>query len=78
MGTVTRVGIAENGLMKEVSVKPAVDFRSLEDVLVYLPEGSGRGPRMPGLTATAPDSVASRSAGPTPSSADSAGAKARP
>jgi len=66
VGTVARVGVAENGLMKEVSVKPAVDFRSLEDVMVYLPAGSGRGPRMPGLEATAPDSAAAPSA-PRPS-----------
>jgi rod shape-determining protein MreC len=57
VGTVARVGIAENGLMKEVSVKPAVNFRSLEDVMVYLPAGSGRGPRMPALEATAPDTT---------------------
>src|SRR5262245_2413449 len=58
VGTVARVGIAENGLMKEVSVKPAVDFRSLEEVLVFMPAGAGRGPRMPSLEATAPDSGA--------------------
>jgi len=57
VGTVTRVGIAENGLMKEVQVKPAVNFRSLEEVLVYMPAGSGRGPRMPSLEAIAPDST---------------------
>jgi rod shape-determining protein MreC len=57
VGTVARVGIAESGLTKEISVKPAVDFRSLEDVMVYMPEGSGHGPRMPALEATAPDSV---------------------
>jgi rod shape-determining protein MreC len=74
VGMVTRVGIAENGLMKEVSVKPAVNFRSLEEVLVFMPEGSGRGPRMPGLMATAPDSVAPNGAAP----ADSAGVKAAP
>jgi len=74
VGTVTRVGIAENGLMKEVSVKPSVNFRSLEEVLVYLPEGSGRGPRMPGLAATAPDSAAPGYAAP----ADSTGARAEP
>jgi rod shape-determining protein MreC len=74
VGTVTRVGIAENGLMKEVSVRPSVNFRSLEEVLVYLPEGSGRGPRMPGLAATAPDSAAPGNAAP----ADSTGARAEP
>ena len=71
VGTVARVGIAENGLMKELSVKPAVDFRSLEDVMVYLPAGSGRGPRMPQLEATAPDSLPAPapapSSGPAPS-----------
>ncbi|HXL15141.1 MAG TPA: rod shape-determining protein MreC [Methylomirabilota bacterium] len=67
VGTVTRVGIAENGLMKEVQVKPAVNFRSLEEVLVYMPAGSGRGPRMPSLEATAPDSIPRESAhGPVP------------
>jgi rod shape-determining protein MreC len=69
VGTVTRIGTGDNGLMKEVSVKPAVDFRSLEDVMVYLPAGSGRGPRMPGLEATTPDSVAAppapKASGPT-------------
>src|SRR6266850_2564873 len=57
VGTVAKVGIAESGLTKEISVKPAVDFRSLEEVMVYMPEGSGRGPRMPALEAVAPDSV---------------------
>src|SRR6267378_2658275 len=57
VGTVTRVGHAENGLMKEVQVKPAVDFRSLEEVLVYMPAGAGRGPRMPAVESTAPDSA---------------------
>jgi rod shape-determining protein MreC len=79
VGTVTRVGIAENGLMKEVSVKPAVNFRSLEEVLVYLPSGSGRGPRMPGLTATAPDSAAPGVAVPGVAvPADTAAGKATP
>ena len=57
VGTVTRVGVGENGLMKEIQVKPAVDFRSLEEVLVYMPAGAGRGPNMPALESTAPDSV---------------------
>ena len=62
VGVVSRVGIAENGLMKEVQVKPAVDFRSLEEVLVYMPAGSGRGPRMPAVGPAAPDGVAPDSA----------------
>ena len=75
VGTVTRVGNAENGLMKEVQVKPAVDFRSLEEVLVYMPAGAGRGPRMPAVESTAPDSA------PEPDSVaepDSAGTGSEP
>jgi rod shape-determining protein MreC len=68
VGTVTRVGLAENGLMKEVQVRPAVNFRNLEEVLVYLPAGSGRGPRMPSLGVDAPDSA------PGPHAPDSAAA----
>jgi rod shape-determining protein MreC len=63
VGTVSRVGTAENGLMKEVQVKPAVDFRSLEEVLVYMPAGAGRGPSMPAVESTAPDSTAQDSVG---------------
>jgi rod shape-determining protein MreC len=37
VGTVARVGLDENGLMKEIVVRPTVDFRSLEEVLVYSP-----------------------------------------
>ncbi len=37
IGTVSRVGLEANGLMKEISVRPAVDFRSLEEILVYIP-----------------------------------------
>ncbi len=37
IGTVSRVGLDPNGLMKEISVRPAVNFRSLEEILVYLP-----------------------------------------
>ena len=68
VGTVTRVGIAENGLMKDVQVKPAVNFRSLEEVLVYLRAGAGRGPRMLPLESTEPDSGAAPAAvaGPAP------------
>jgi len=41
VGTIDRVGLEPNGLMKEIVVKPAVDFRSVEQVLVYTPSGSG-------------------------------------
>jgi len=37
IGTVTRVGIEPNGLMKEIEVRPSVDFRSVGQVLVYTP-----------------------------------------
>lgn len=37
IGTVSRVGIEPNGLMKEISVRPSVDFRTVEEVLVYVP-----------------------------------------
>lgn len=37
VGTVARVGLEANGLMKEISIRPAVDFRSVEEVLAYLP-----------------------------------------
>src|SRR5882762_10005635 len=57
VGTVTRVGIADNGLMKDVQVKPAVNFRSLEEVLVYLRAGAGKGPRMLPLEPTEPESA---------------------
>jgi rod shape-determining protein MreC len=37
IGTVARVGMDPNGLMKEIAVRPAVNFRSLEEILVYVP-----------------------------------------
>ncbi len=64
VGRVTRVGVAENGLMKDVQVQPAVDFRSLEEVLVYMPAGAGSGPRMPAVESTAPDSAQQGPMGP--------------
>jgi rod shape-determining protein MreC len=41
VGTVERVALEPNGLMKEIVVRPSVDFRSVEEVLVYTPAGSG-------------------------------------
>jgi len=76
VGTVSRVGIAENGLMKDVQVKPAVNFRGLEEVLVYLPAGAGRGPRMLPLESTEPDSAAPPATAARPSPAPSEGAGA--
>jgi len=37
VGTVAKVGIAESGLTKEISVEAGGDFRSLEEVMVYMP-----------------------------------------
>ncbi len=37
VGTVAKVGLESNGLMKEILVHPAVDFRSVEEVLAYVP-----------------------------------------
>ena len=73
VGTVTRVGLAENGLMKDVQVKPAVNFRNVEEILVYLPEGAGRGPRAMSLEPAAPDRVAPPAA---PDTAKGGGAQA--
>jgi rod shape-determining protein MreC len=37
VGVVSRLGLDPNGLMKEILVRPAVDFRSVEEVLAYVP-----------------------------------------
>jgi len=37
IGTVTRIGLEDNGLMKEITIRPAVNFRSLEELLAYSP-----------------------------------------
>lgn len=37
IGTVTRIGLEDDGLMKEISVRPAVNFRTLEELLAYSP-----------------------------------------
>ncbi len=41
IGTVERVALEPNGLMKEIVVATAVDFRGLEQVLVYTPATAG-------------------------------------
>lgn len=53
VGTVQRVGMAENGLMKSVSVQPAVGFEHLEEVLVFLPGSRGVYPEIPARQASA-------------------------
>jgi rod shape-determining protein MreC len=37
IGTVAKVALDPNGLMKEILVDPAVNFRSVEEILVYTP-----------------------------------------
>jgi rod shape-determining protein MreC len=61
IGTVAKVGIEPNGLMKEILVRPAVDFRSVEEILVYTPSSlRGSTPADLFLTPPAPaDSVPS-------------------
>jgi len=73
-GRVARVGLADNGLMKEIRVSPAVNFRSVEEVMVYLPTGLARGPVMSEGLDVRPDSAAG-AAGAAP---DSAGGGATP
>ncbi|HTM01457.1 MAG TPA: rod shape-determining protein MreC, partial [Candidatus Omnitrophota bacterium] len=41
IGTVERVGLEPNGLTKEIVIDPAVDFRKLEEVLIYVPSARG-------------------------------------
>lgn len=37
VGTVVTVGLEPNGLMKEIVVRPSVDFRRVEETLAYIP-----------------------------------------
>lgn len=69
IGTVERVGLEPNGLTKEIVVEPAVDFRKIEEVLVYVP--SGRGGPVPAdfYPAAVPDSAAADSLAPPSSRA---------
>ena len=61
VGTVVRVGLADNGLMKAIQVRPEANFRNVEEVLIYLP--GPQGAAAPGLFPAAPeDSAASAAA----------------
>lgn len=75
IGTVSRVGLEPNGLMKEIQVRPAVDFRSVEEILVYLPS-SLRGSTPADLFLTPPAPADTVPAAPAPGGApgDSAAA----
>ena len=66
IGRVSRVGIDDNGLMKEISVRPAVDFRAIEEVLAFTPS-SARGSTPEDLFLEAPaDTVPSDSTSAVP------------
>lgn len=66
IGTVDRVALEPNGLMKEIVVRTAVDFRGLEQLLVYTPATSGAVAPSDLLGDDAPaDTTAAPSAGPT-------------
>jgi len=80
IGAVARVSLDPNGLMKEITVRPAVNFRSLEEILVYLPSSlRGSAPadlflQEPEPTATVP----APSAAPPSSAAPSAPVRPAP
>jgi len=62
VGTVSKVGLEDNGLMKDISVKPAVNFRTLEEILVYLPSSlRGSSPAALFLEPAAADTAAADS-----------------
>jgi rod shape-determining protein MreC len=65
IGTVSRVALGANGLMKDISVRPAVNFRSVEEILIYLPSTlRGSSPAAIFLEPPAPgDSAAADSTG---------------
>src|SRR5687767_11178792 len=66
IGTVERVGLDANGLTKEIVVRPAVDFRALEEVLVYAPTGKGSALPAGFYPSDLPDSARADSLAPAP------------
>ena len=79
IGTVDKVGLESNGLTKEIVIRPAVDFRTLEEVLAYIPTGKNASlpgdfyppditdsTRVDSLTTTAKPSVAPKPPVPKP------------
>jgi rod shape-determining protein MreC len=83
VGTVRRVGLEDTGLMKEIVVDPAVNFRSVEEVLVYSPSGLGTVVPADLFPAPAPDSAAAApdsgaTSAPVTAPADSSKARAAP
>lgn len=84
VGRVERVGLEDTGLMKEIVVAPSVNFRSVEEVLVYSPSTLGTVvpadlfPSAPPDTAAAPAAAAPAAAAPAASAPAAApGATAR-
>jgi rod shape-determining protein MreC len=69
VGTVARVGLAEDRLMKSVTIEPSVSFQRLGEVLVFLPGAKGVFPR----EAYAPPAAADTTgAGPAPEAGNGA------
>ncbi|HEY7727266.1 MAG TPA: rod shape-determining protein MreC [Candidatus Eisenbacteria bacterium] len=66
VGTVARVGLAENGLMKTVAIRPAVSFERLEQVLVFLPGARGVYPEVAAEPAPADSTAAAPETGSPP------------
>jgi rod shape-determining protein MreC len=71
VGTVSRVALADDRLMKRVTIEPSVSFQRLSEVLVFLPGGRGVFPRdayapppAADTTGAAPDSAATAAAPP--------------
>jgi rod shape-determining protein MreC len=72
IGIVERVALEPNGLTKQIVIRPAVDFRALEEVLVYVPSGrasslpAGFYPPDPADSARADSARAAAPPGPPP------------
>ena len=66
VGAVQRVGLAENGLMKSVAIRPSVRFQGLQEVLVFLPGGKGVFPAVATEPPAAADSTAAAPSAPAP------------
>ncbi len=77
IGTVDRVALEPNGLMKEIVVTTAVDFRGLEQVLVYTP-GTAEGVAPPDLLEEAAPADSSAVPAVDPEAGASIGASAAP
>ena len=61
VGTVSRVTLADDRLMKRVMIEPSVSFQRLAEVLVFIPGGKGAFPRGVYAPPAAPDTAAADS-----------------